>query len=60
MTEMETILNTNLTRGYPGEPLKYLINWETAAIRLQRDPSNEDWSDSAKRKNFAQRLSILG
>ena len=34
MTEMETILNTDLTRGYPGGPLKYPTNWETAVIRL--------------------------
>ena len=60
MTEMETILNTSLTRGYSGGPLQYLSDWETAAIRLQRVTPNEDWSDSAKRRKFSQRFSVLG
>ena len=33
MTEMETMLNTDLTRGYSCGPLQYLTDWETAAIR---------------------------
>ena len=57
---METILNTNLTRGYPGGPLQYLTDWETAAIRLQRVTPSEDWTDSTKRRRFSQRFSILG
>ena len=53
MSEMDDILNTNLTRGYPGGPLEYLANWETAAVRLEAVTRNEDWSDSAKRRKFS-------
>ena len=59
MTQMDDILNTNLTRGYPGGPLEFLANWETAAVRLESVTRNEDWSDSAKRIKFSQRFMVL-
>ena len=53
MTQMDDILNNNLTRGYPGGPFEFLANWETAAVRLEVVTCNEDWSDSAKRRKFS-------
>ena len=60
MTEMETILNKSFTSGYSESPVQYLSDWETAAIKLQRVTPNEDWSDSAKRRKFSHRFSVLG
>ena len=57
---MDDILNTNLTRGYPGGPLEFLANWEIAAVRLESVTHNEDWSDSAKRRKISQRFMVLG
>ena len=60
MSEMETILNTDLHRGYPGGALQYLNDWEKAAVRLKRVTPNEDWTDSSLRRKFSQRFSVLG
>ena len=58
--KMEDILSTNLTRGYPGGPLEYLNNWEKASVRLKDVTPKEDWSDSALRRKFSQRFSVVG
>ena len=60
ITQMEYILNTNLTRGYPGGLLEYLSNWETSAVRLEAVTHNEDWSNSDKRRKFSQRFMVFG
>ena len=60
MSEMDDILNKDLTREYPGGPLEYLGNWEKAAVRLEAVTPNEDWSDSAKRRKFSQRFIVIG
>ena len=36
MTELETILNTDLDSEYPGGPLEFLNDWEKAAVQLKR------------------------
>jgi len=60
MSEIEFILNTDLTREYPGGPLEYLGNWETAAVQLEAVTPNEDWRDSAKRRKLSQRFTVIG
>ena len=59
MTELETILNTDLDREYPGGPLQYLNDWEKDAVQLKRVTPNEDWTDSSLRRKFSQRFSVL-
>ena len=60
MSEMETILNTDLYRGYPGGALQYLNDWEKTTVQLKRVTPNEDWTDSALRRKFSQSFSVLG
>ena len=60
MSQMETTLNTDLYRGYPGGVLQYLNDWEKAAVQLKRVTPNEDWIDSELRRKCSQRFSILG
>ena len=60
MTELETMLNTDLDREYPGGPLQYLNDWEKAAVKLKRVTPKEDWTDSSLRRKFSQRFSVLG